>query len=52
MCTFQCPKLKLFLKWINPLTALDVYIRPKIIAACIGYSASYCQNFEKPAFWF
>jgi len=26
---------------MNPLTALDVYIRPKTIAACIGYSASY-----------
>jgi len=26
-----------------------VYIRPKTIAACIVYSASYSQNFEKPA---
>jgi len=25
-----------------------VYIRPKTIAACIGYSALYSQNFEKP----
>jgi len=23
-----------------------VYIRPKTIAACIGYSASYSQNLE------
>jgi len=29
---------------INRLTALDEYIRPKNIAACIGYSASYSQN--------
>jgi len=31
----------------SQLTALDVYIRPKTIAICIGYSASYSQNFEK-----
>jgi len=30
----------------NPLTALEEYIRPKTIAACFGYSASYSQNFE------
>jgi len=29
------------------LTALDVYIHPKTIAANIGYTASYSQNFEK-----
>jgi len=28
----------------NPLTVLDVYIRLKTIAACIGNSASYSQN--------
>jgi len=28
----------------NPLTALDEYI-----SDCIGYSASYSQNFEKLA---
>jgi len=35
---------------LNPLTALDVYIRPETIAACIGYSASNSQNFEKLLF--
>jgi len=33
---------------VNPLTALDEYIRPKAIAACVDYSASYSQNFQKP----
>jgi len=35
-----------YLNVINPSTALDEYIRPKTIAACIGYSASYSRNFE------
>jgi len=33
---------------LYPLTALDAYIRPKTVVACIGYSASYSQNLEKP----
>jgi len=39
--------IKLKKKLFNPLTALDVHIRPKNIAACIGYSALCGQNFEK-----
>jgi len=35
----------------NLLTALDVYIRSKTIAACIGYSASYSQDFENRYRW-
>jgi len=31
-----------------PLTVFGGYIRPKTVVACIGYSASHSQNFEKP----
>jgi len=32
---------------LNPLTVFDGYIRAKTVVACIGYSASHSQNFEK-----
>jgi len=46
-----CKQIEINKNYINPLTALDEYICPKIRAACIGYSASYSWNFEKSTYF-